>query len=85
MSVSAGLMDAFGPLLTVAIPLATGAFMWLFYREYLISDSFWVVLVALAIAGALVHSGHTKESVFVLIVGIIIWLWVDRRDREGQD
>lgn len=75
-------MDAIGPLLTVGLPLATGAFMWLFYREYLISDSFWIVLVALAIAGVGVQSGHMKEAAFVLIVGIVIWLWLDRRDPE---
>jgi hypothetical protein len=76
------LMDAFGPLLTVGIPLAAGAFMWLFYREYLISDSFWVVVVALVIAGTILHAGHIREAALVLLVGIALWLWLDRRDRE---
>ena len=75
-------MDAIGPLLTVAIPLATGAFMWLFYREYLISESFWIVLVALGIAGVSVHAGPMREAAFVLVVGVVIWLWLDRRDPD---
>ena len=74
-------MDAFGPLLTVLVPLATGAFMWLFYREFLISDSFWIVVVALAIAGIGVQNGYTKEGAAVALVGIGIWLWMEYRDR----
>jgi hypothetical protein len=75
-------MDALGPLLTVGIPLVTGVLMWLFYREYLISESFWIVVVALVIAGALFHAGHTRAAVVVLLAGVVLWLWLDRRDRE---
>ena len=75
-------MDALGPLLVLAIPLATGAFMWLFYREFLISDSFWIVVVALAIAGTAVQAGHVKEGAVVTLVGIGIWLWIEYRGRE---
>lgn len=75
-------MEAFAPLLAVAIPVATGAFMWLFYREYLTSESFWIVLVALVIAGLLVQAGHTRAAAVVVVVGIVIWLWLERRD-EG--
>ncbi len=75
-------MDALGPLLTVVIPLATGAFMWLFYREFLMSDRFWIVVVALAIAGVAVQNGHMKEGALVALVGIGLWLWLERRSPE---
>jgi len=75
-------MDALGPLLTVLIPLATGAFMWLFYREFLMNDRFWVVVVALAIAGTAVQNGYTKTGAIVALVGIAIWLWMEYRSRD---
>ena len=75
-------MDTLGPLLTVVIPRATGAFMWLFYREFLLSDRFWIVVVALAIAGTADHNGYTKEGALVALVGIGIWLWMEYRSRD---
>jgi chromate transport protein ChrA len=78
-------MDALGPLLAVVIPLATGAFAWLFYREFLINDRFWIVVVALAIAGILVQNGYTKEAAVVFLVGIGVWLWLEYRSREDEE
>jgi len=75
-------MDALGPLLTILIPLATGAFMWLFYREFLMSDRFWVVVVALAIAGTAVQNGYTREGAAIALVGIGVWLWMEYRSRD---
>ena len=62
--------------------LATGAFMWLFYREFLMSDRFWVVVVALAIAVTAVQNGYTKTGAIVALVGIAIWLWMEYRSRD---
>jgi len=78
-------MDALGPLFLIVIPLATGAFAWLFYREFLINDRFWIVVAALAIAGTLVQNGYTKEGAVVSLVGIGVWLWMEYRSREKEE
>ena len=46
------------------------------------SDRFWVVVVALAIAGTAVQNGYTKEGAGVALVGIVIWLWMEYRSRD---
>jgi hypothetical protein len=78
-------VDAFGPFLAVGIPLVTGAFMWLFYRELLMSESFWIVLIALAIAATAAQSGHTREGAAIAAVGIVVWLWLEYRRRGDAE
>jgi hypothetical protein len=77
-------MELAGSLLVFVIPVVGGALAWLFWREWITSDRFWIAVVAVVVAGAVWHAGEPRIAVAIAAAGIGVWLWLERRDDQGD-
>ena len=65
------------------IPIAVGGLVWLFWREWLTSDRFWIAVAAVLVASSIWRQGEPEIALAITAIGVGVWLWLDRRDHDG--
>jgi hypothetical protein len=69
-------------LLGFLLPVVAGAIAWLFWREWLTSDRFWIAVVAVLVAGGVWSQGEPMMAMAIAAAGIALWLWLDTHKRD---
>ena len=77
-------MDVVGSLVVFVLPIVAGALAWLFWREWIKRDRFWIAAAAVVVAGGVWHAGEPGAAMAIGAAGIGLWLWLERRDQDGD-